>query len=305
MVGERLSEVGTVRRLVLGHPKHAFRSDRHIRSQWRSLNYLAPPHYGTALVEYDRFVDLLQGLDIELSFLRPDDGASLDAIYVRDAAIEAPRGAILANMGKLQRQAEPACLGRHLEELGVPVRGAIEGEGRLEGGDVVWFDDRTVAVGRGYRTNEEGIRQLRALLGGDVDELVEVPLPHWRGPDDVFHLMSILSPIDDDLALVYSPLMPVPFREWLLGRGMSLIEVPEAEFGTMACNVLALAPRRCVTLAGNPRTRALLEAEGVRVHEIAGEEISLKGGGGPTCLTRPIARAAPSRVTDGGGSGRH
>ncbi|MGH6630847.1 MAG: arginine deiminase family protein, partial [Burkholderiales bacterium] len=123
-----------------------------------------------------------------------------------------------------------------------------------------------------------------------VDEIVSVPLPHWNGTTDVLHLMSFLSPIDDDLALVYSRLMPVPFREWLLARGIKLVEVPDEEFATMACNVLALAPRRCIMLEGNPRTRRLLEAEGVEVSVFRGEEICAKGAGGPTCLTRPILR---------------
>ena len=154
----------------------------------------------------------------------------------------------------------------------------------------MWLDGRTIAVGRGYRTNDEGIRQLRALLGDSIDELIVVPLPHWRGPGDVFHLMSIISPVADDLAVVYSPLMPVPFRERLTERGVQLVDVPEEEFDSMGANVLAIAPRHAVMVAGNPRTRARLEASGVRVDEYAGGEISLKGGGGPTCLTRPIAR---------------
>jgi N-dimethylarginine dimethylaminohydrolase len=170
------------------------------------------------------------------------------------------------------------------------VRGAIAGEGRLEGGDLVWFDERCLAVGRGYRTNDEGIRQLKAILGPAV-EVVVVPLPHYRGPADVFHLMSILSPIDRDLALVYSPLMPVPFREWLIARGIGLVEVPDAEFDSMGCNVLAIQPRHCLMLEGNPETRRRLEAAGARVETFPGEEISVKGQGGPTCLTRPLERA--------------
>ena len=154
----------------------------------------------------------------------------------------------------------------------------------------MWLDERTIAVGRGYRTNAAGIEQLHALLGDSVDEVIAVALPHWRGPDDVFHLMSVISPIDRDLALVYSPLMSVPFRERLLERGMTLVEVPDDEFATMGANVLALAPRRCVMLAGNPKTRARLERAGAEVFEYDGQEISVKGGGGPTCLTRPLAR---------------
>jgi N-dimethylarginine dimethylaminohydrolase len=145
-------------------------------------------------------------------------------------------------------------------------------------------------VGRGYRTNAEGIAQLRTLLGDTIDELIEVPLPHWRGPDDVFHLMSIISPVDDDLAVVYSPLLPVPFRERLIERGIALVDVPDGELDAMGANVLALGPRRCVMVAGAPRTRALLERAGAEVLVYPGGEISLKGGGGPTCLTRPIRR---------------
>ncbi len=194
-------------------------------------------------------------------------------------------------MGKPARENEPAAQRRAFEALGITVAGAIEPPGQIEGGDVVWFDERTVAVGRGYRTNDAGIEQFRDLLGPGVDVIV-VPLPHYRGPADVFHLMSIVSPVDEEAAVVYSPLMPVPFREWLCARGIRPIDVPDEEFDSMGTNVLALAPSRCVMLEGNPVTRARLEAAGVDVTVYAGSEISLKGGGGPTCLTRPLERAA-------------
>jgi N-dimethylarginine dimethylaminohydrolase len=193
-------------------------------------------------------------------------------------------------MGKVLRRGEPTAIGEFLPQLGVPILGAITGEGRLEGGDVVWLDEHTLAVGRGYRTNDEGIRQLRRLTADLVDEFIVVPLPHWQGPNDVLHLMSLISPIDHKLALVYSRLLPVPFREWLLARGIKLLEVPEAEYESMGCNVLAVAPRRCIMLSGNPQTRAMLVNEGIEVWEYEGEEISRKGAGGPTCLTRPIWR---------------
>jgi len=193
-------------------------------------------------------------------------------------------------MGKAQRTCEPVAMESALREAGCEILGRIEPPGRLEGGDVAWLDERTIAVGHGYRTNAEGIAQLRSLLGDSIDDSVVVPLPHWRGVNDVFHLMSILSPVDRDLAVVYSPLMPVPFRERLIERGMTLLEVPDEEFESMGANVLALAPRRCVMVKGNPITRARLEAAGATVHEYAGKEISLKGGGGPTCLTRPLSR---------------
>ncbi len=130
----------------------------------------------------------------------------------------------------------------------------------------------------------------RKILGNSIAEFLVVPLPHWRGRGDVFHLMSIVSPVDRDLAVVFSPLMPVTFREALLARGISLVEVPDEEFESMGANVLAIAPRTCIMLDGNPRTRARLEQAGAQVHVYDGREISLKGGGGPTCLTRPLGR---------------
>jgi len=283
------SETAPIRRLILRHPRDAFRNQAAIDREWRDLNYPEAPAFDAAIAEFDRFAALFEDAGVEVHFL---DGAEtgLDSVYVHDPVLVSRRGAILCNMGKPVRRDEADTFRPLLDRLGVPVLGAITGDGLLEGGDVVWLDERTVAVAEGYRSNAEGIRQLGALLGSDIDTLVSVPLPHWHGPDEVLHLMSILSPLDRDLALVYSPLMPVPFRDWLLARGLRLIEVPEGEFATMGCNVLALAPRRCVMLAGNPQTRALLEAEGCSVTEYQGREISLKGAGGPTCLTRPIWR---------------
>ena len=167
-------------------------------------------------------------------------------------------------MGKPQRLGEPAAQDAALRALGYPIAGAIQPPGRLEGGDVVWLDERTLAVGRGYRTNDDGIAQLRQLLGDSIDELIVVALPHWRGPGDVFHLMSIVSPVDRDLAVVYSPLMPVPFRERLLARGIGLVEVPDEEFDSMGANVLAIAPRRCVMVGGKPRRRAAASSRPAR-----------------------------------------
>ena len=283
------NEYGALRRVALRHARDAFGSEAAIAASWRALNYTAPPDLATAVAEFDAFATCLGDAGAEIAWLPGGDGLGLDAVYVRDGAIVTPRGLVLGNMGKAARVAEPEAAGRALAKLGVPIAGAISCDGRLEGGDVVWFDDRTCAVGQGYRTNAEGIRQLRDLLGPAV-EVIVVPLPHYRGPDDVFHLMSIISPLDADLALVHSPLMPVPFREWLLDRGLSLVEVAEGEFDSMAGNVLALAPRRCLMLEGNPATRARLEATGCAVTTYAGAEISAKGSGGPTCLTRPLAR---------------
>jgi N-dimethylarginine dimethylaminohydrolase len=283
------SDVGQIRRVLLKHVRDAFIDDDRIERQWRQLNYYGRPDLGRAIAEYDAFVGLLKDLGAEVVFLPNDAAVTMDSLYPRDAAIPTDKGVILCSMGKADRRTEPAALAARLRELGVPIAGTISGDGRIEGGDVTWLDHKTLAVGRGYRTNDDGIRQLRALLGDDV-VLVVVPLPHWHGPTDVFHLMSVISPVAEDLAVVYSPLLPVPFREYLLGRGIRLIEVPDQEFASMGCNVLAVAPRVCLLRSGNPVTRERLEAAGVRVHEFAGDEICGRGAGGPTCLTRPLSR---------------
>jgi N-dimethylarginine dimethylaminohydrolase len=285
------SEVGELRSLLLKHARDAFVSDAVIDRDWQALGYEGRPDLAKAVAEYDELVALLKKLNIEPLFAPGADSVGLDSIYVRDAAVVSDKGIVLCSMGKEARRGEPAVLEAALRAAAVPVLGAITGEGRVEGGDVLWLDAGTLVVGRGYRTNDAGIEQLWDLLQESVEELIVVPLPHYKGPGDVFHLMSVMSPLDRDLALVFSPLLPVPFRETLLERDVKLVEVPAEEFETMACNVLAVAPRRCIALDGNPRTRALMESAGVEVHVYEGEEISRKGAGGPTCLTRPLLRA--------------
>jgi len=200
------------------------------------------------------------------------------------------KGAILLNMGKQQRRSEAEAIGAYLKKMGIPILGSIIPPGTMEGGDLLWLDEKTVAVGLGYRTNSEGVRQFRELTSGLVEQIIEVPLPHGNGPHECLHLMSIISPIDVDLAVVFSPLMVVPFRNYLLERGIKLIEVPPEEYERFACNILACEPRKCIMVDGNPRTRKALEKEGVDILTYPGEEISIKGGGGPTCLTRPLVR---------------
>lgn len=286
-----LSEVDRLTRVAVKRPRDAFVDQRTIARQWQELRFTAAPNLERASREHDVFVEALSTAGAQVHLLPRDESTTLDSIYVRDASIVCVRGLILCAMGKPQRIGEPiaqerACGAGHMPAT---IVGRIESPGRLEGGDVIWLDSRTLVVGRGYRTNADGIRQLRVILGGDV-EVVEVPLPHWQGQQDVMHLMSLISPIDHDTAVVYSRLLPVPFREWLLDRGMHLVEVPDEEFDTMGTNVLALAPKRCLMLAGNPRTRTALERAGADVIEYEGTEISVKGAGGPTCLTRPLER---------------
>ena len=295
MAGSALAETGRLERVAVKRPREAFVSDEASAAQWQSLNFSAAPVLGGATAEHDAFVRILESAGATVDFLPADERTNLDSIYVRDASIVCSRGVILGRMGKRLRAGEPAAQKAAFRRMSVPIVGEITEPGCLEGGDVVWLDDRTIAVGHGYRTNESGILQLRSILADSIDDLIVVPLPHWRGPGDVLHLMSLVSPVDSDLAVVYSPLLPVPFRQQLLDLGYALVEVPAEEFDTMGTNVLALGPRECVMLAGNRQTRAALERAGARVTEYVGNEISVKGAGGPTCLTRPLARAPARR----------
>jgi N-dimethylarginine dimethylaminohydrolase len=288
-----MSEYGPLSAVLVKHAREAFINNATIHSQWKRLNFSAPPDLSRALEEYDRFIEIITVTGCEILWLPADANTTLDSIYTRDAAIVSERGIILSNMGKAPRAGEPKAEERLLRPGGWPIAGSITAPGTLEGGDLVWLDPRTVAVGLGKRTNEEGIHQLHALIDGTFDELIVVPLPEQEGQHDVMHLMSLISPVDRDLAVVYARLLPGPFRKTLLGRGYHLVDVADDEYETMGCNVLALSPRECVMLNGNPKTRAALEKAGAHVHVYAGNEISLKGGGGPTCLTRPLARLGP------------
>lgn len=284
------SDTGRIRSLFIKRATDAFVSDEHIDKYWSDLNYLGKPGIQQAIEEYNSFEAILREQGIKLYYLPQDDSVNMDSIYCRDAAIATDKGMIICNMGKAARNNEPPAEQKAFLQNGIPVLGVIKPPGTIEGGDVAWLDEKTLAVGHTYRTNEEGIRQLKQLVEPTGVNVVVVPLPHYKGPSDVFHLMSILSPVDKDLAVVYSPLMPIVFRNLLLGKGYQLVEVPEDEFDSMGCNVLALAPRVCLVVSGNPKTKAALEKAGCKVIEYAGEEISVKGGGGPTCLTRPLER---------------
>jgi arginine deiminase len=280
-----------IRRMALKHPRQAFISQTNLEAQWQSLFYFGCPDFENSLVEYEKFVSVLEQFDFEIHYAPLDETTSLDSLYVHDPLVISERGAILCSMGKAVRVPESAAAEKYLQEMGVPVIGRISGNGKLEGGDVLWVDEHTLAVGQGFRTNAEGLRQLRELLDDSVDEIIPVQLPYWTGPQDCLHLLSFISIVDKGLAVVYSRLMPVPFREWLLERGFRFVEVPDEEYDSLGCNVLAVGPRQCVMLAGNPITQKRLEEAGAQVWTYMGRDISFKGTGGPTCLTRPIFRA--------------
>jgi len=285
------SMVGELKTALMKHPEKAYKNEASLKSQWSDLNYLEQPNLSKSIVDYNYFVSLVSEAGATVEFLPESDKTSLDSLYTHDPAVVTNRGVILCNMGKDARQSEPEAVEDYCNQNGLPILGKITPPGTLEGGDVLWIDEKTVAVGEGYRTNSEGIKQFRDLLEDGVDEVIPVPLPHWTGPTDCLHLLSNVSPVDHDLYVVYSPLITVPFRNYLLKRGIQLIEVSEEEYSTLGCNILALAPRKVIMVDGNPKVRSVLEKEGVEVSVFDGSEICLKGAGGPTCLTRPIFRS--------------
>lgn len=174
--------------------------------------------------------------------------------------------------------------------LDIPIFGEIQAPGTVEGGDMLWLDQNTLAIGEGYRTNAAGIDQIQVFVRPIGVDIVRVPLPYWHGPSECLHLMSLISPVDEKLAVVYKPLLPVPFVQLLEQEGWSFIEIPDEEFATQGCNVLAVAPGKVLMLKDNPVTIERLQAAGVEVHTYTGDEISHNRAGGPTCLTRPIFR---------------
>ena len=275
------SMVAPLRRVLLRQPATA---GDFVAADWRL------PDPDLLARQHDELCQLLAGLGCDVA-LAGAIGGMVDATYVRDPGMVTGRGAVLFQMAKPARAAEPPLLGLALEAAGVPVIGRLAGSARADGGDIIWLDERTVLVGRSYRTNAEGVRQLREILAAEGVFVGSADLPHDRGPGHVLHLMSIISPVADDLAVVYPPLAPVPLMEELAARGVRIVAVPDDEYDTMACNVLAVRPGVVVMLDGNPRTRAALAAAGCEVHTYDGSEISRKGDGGPTCLTAPILRS--------------
>lgn len=259
-------------------------------SEFAAFGYPNRVDHDRAVREHEAFRAILNDAGVEVIEDGPDEAGLLDAIFAYDPSLMTDAGAVLLRLGKDLRLGEVVLAERSYEALGIPVIGRIEAPGTVDGGDTLWLDERTLAVGRGYRTNDEGIRQLRGILEPGGIEVYTVDLPHWRGPGECLHLMSFISPVAERLAVVYLPLMSVPFVEELGRRGWSFVEVPDEEFDRHGCNVLALAPMRVLVCEGSPITRGRLEAAGCTVLSYTGDEISHNRAGGPTCLARPILR---------------
>jgi dimethylargininase len=277
------SMTGTLRRVLVRPPAPGS------WAAWKAYGWRSEPDAGRLENEHEAFRELLAEAGAEVVVAGTPQGADPDSIYVYDPALVGPDGAIMLRPGKDGRRGEVDVMTADFVEAGVPIAARMQAPATAEGGDTIWLDERTLLVGRGYRTNDEGIRQLREALPG-VD-VVALDLPHFQGAGEVMHLMSLLSPLDIDMAVAFPRLIPVRLVELLVERGIELVEVPDEEFETMGPNVLALGPRVALALEGNDETRRRMEAAGVDVRVYEGDEISRKGDGGPTCLTRPLLRS--------------
>ncbi|MXY97982.1 MAG: amidinotransferase, partial [Gemmatimonadetes bacterium] len=235
------SMVRPLKRVLVKRPEEAFESQERIDAQWQSLDYLVRPDFSRAVDEHRRFTALLEAADAEVACLPADGRTGLDALYTHDpVASVTDQGVILGRMGKDARMEEPDALADWFTGAGIPVAGRIEPPGSIEGGDVVWLKDDLAVIGLTYRTNGEGIRQFQALLNPRGIDVVAVPMVHWDGPGAVLHLMSVISLLDTDLAVVYERLLPIPFREMLAALGIALVVVPDEEYDSLGCNVLAV-----------------------------------------------------------------
>ena len=254
---------------------------------WRDYGWRSAPDHAAAAAEHELFCGILEAAGAEVVVSEHDRG-NPDAIYVYDPVLVGSQGAVLLRPGKEGRRGEPSAIAGSLADADVPIAAELAEPVIAEGGDTVWLDEETLLVGIGYRTNPAAVPALSdAFPGVDV---IAFDLPHWNGRGEVMHLMSFISPLDRDLALVYPRLAPVRLLELLAELGIEIVEVPDEEFETQGPNVLALGPRHALALDGNPETRRRMERAGVDVVVYRGDEISRKGDGGPTCLTRPLLR---------------
>jgi N-dimethylarginine dimethylaminohydrolase len=280
--------VAPLRRVAVKRPEEAFSRIDH---EWRDLNYTRPPAIQKAAEHHRQFVDVMRQAGAEILYLPSDDRTGADSLYTHDPVLLTDRGAVIFQTGKPARRGEGPAFADAFKIWDVPILGVIDGHATAEAGDMVWLDRTTLLVGRGFRTNAAGVMRLSELLKPGGVAVISFELPYWNGPQDVLHLMSFISLVDDDLAVVYRRLLPVPLFELLTARGVQLVDVPEQEYDSLGCNILAISPRNLVMVSGNPITRLRLEAAGCRIFEIDGSEICLPGAGGPTCLTRPILRS--------------
>ena len=277
--------VTQLRKVMLRTPDAAFYGAD--AERW---HYTSQPDKAGALAEHAALCDTLRKAGVEVIMHDTALPDHADAIFCFDPVIVTDKGAILLAMGKKLREGEEEAIGKSLVKAGIPILGRLTGSAKAEGGDMLWLDHHTLAIGLGFRTNHEAVRQLKLLLEPIGVTVLAYDLPYFTGPEACLHLLSLISLVDHDLAVVHLPLMPTAFYQELVRRNIRMIEVPAHEFDTMATNVLAIAPKVCLMLDCNPITARMLADAGCEVQTYQGNQISLKAEGGPTCLTRPILR---------------
>ena len=284
------SMTADLNRVLVCPPDAAGWGDASRADTWESLGYFHRPELSVAQTQHRRLVDALDRLGAEVISLPEGEGLSLDAVYAHDASLVTDHGAICLQMGKATRSGEPARHAELYQGLDIPILGVMEPPATAEAGDIVWLDEATLLVGRGYRTNDAGIDTLREWLGPKGVDVIAAPLPYGPGPTACLHLMSLMSLLDERTVLVDLAWLSVPTVELLQKRRFRLIEIVTSERDTMACNVLALGSQRLLALEENTETNARLRENGFQVETFPSSEICQNGSGGPTCLTRPILR---------------
>jgi len=252
--------------------------------------FATPPDLGRARDEHAALVAVLKGAGVDVAESREPNDALYDSVFACDWGFVSDAGAVVLNAGKPARLPEADLAERAFRELGIPIHHRMKAPATAEGGDLLWVAPDLVLAGRSYRTNPQGLASLKAALEPLGTEVVPTPVPHWVGPSSVMHLLSSISLVDHDLAVAFLPLLAVETAELLRGRGVEFIEITREEFDSLGCNILALGPRHCLTVAGNPRVRRELEKKGARVEEFPDRELGLNMGGGPTCLVQAILR---------------
>jgi N-dimethylarginine dimethylaminohydrolase len=282
--------VGALQRVLVCPPRAAGWNQPERSARWRDLGFLHAPNFKTAQSQHDVLCRELQAAGAEVVEIPQSDHFSLDAAYAHDASLATDFGLILMRPGKTNRIAEVQHHREACEALRIPIFGEIVAPGTTEAGDIVWLDAMTLLIGRGYRTNAAGIEQMRDLLAPKGIDVLSAPLPHGQGPSTCLHLMSLISLLDDRTALVDVSWLAVETVELLQQRGFRFIEIDSTERDTLACNVLALGNGRLLAIEENRKTNDHLRAAGFDVRTFPGSELCINGGGGPTCLTRPLLR---------------
>lgn len=284
------SMVGTLHRVLVCSPRAAGWNQPDCSARWRELGFRHAPDFDKAQAQHDNVCRELETAGAEVVELLPAADFTLDAVYTHDASLATDFGLIVMNPGKANRVAEGKHHGSYCAQLGIPKFAEIVAPGTTEAGDIVWLDSKTLLIGRGYRTNTDGIEQVRGLLAPKGIEVLSAPLPHSAGPSECLHLMSLISMLDDKTVLVDLPWLAVETVELLRARGFNLIEIDYSERETLACNVLALGAGRLLAIEENRGTNNNLRSAGFDVRTFPGNELCINGGGGPTCLTRPLMR---------------